>query len=117
MTTASVLWASLRDLVIAVGRRLIGKLLRRVALRWAHRRIAVLRDQLLHLRKNAPAWRVRWIKARLSVWERVAHWAEYNELNVSRERLCACRDIAKKEGIPMDSPDDVEPKRAPRRAA
>jgi hypothetical protein len=114
MSVGALLWSSLRELVVAVGRRLIGKLLRRIAYRWALRRCRVLVDRLRRVR---AVWRSEWIYARLKAWRRVVAWVEAREQQLTGEALCECSKIAKREGIPMDSPDDVEPKRAPRKAA
>jgi hypothetical protein len=116
MSVGALLWASLRELVVAVGRRLIGKLLRGIALRWAVRRLAALRKRFaaLLIRRAAP-WRLTWANRRIAMWDRVRLWTLVKPTD--REALCECSKIAKREGIPMDSPDDVEPKRAPRKAA
>lgn len=118
MTIGATLWATLKDLVIAVGRRLIGKLLRGIASRWARRRIVALGSRLARLLRShrTAAWRLRWIKARIALWTRIELWG-IAHMHVSREDLCECRKLAIKAGIPLDSPDDIEPKRAPRKAA
>jgi hypothetical protein len=127
MTIGAALWSSLRELVVAVGRRLIGKLLRGIARRWARRRLEKLWARYESVkRRSGAAWRLNWIMARIKIWERVEAWANRREDFVyvampgsanERAALCECSKLAKREGIPMDSPDDVEPKRAPRRAA
>jgi hypothetical protein len=117
MSVGALLWSSLRELVVAVGRRLIGWLLRGFAGRWAERRIQALvkRHKQLTARSFAAPWRLAWIGRRIAVWSKVKQWA--NTKFAERDALCECSKIAKREGIPMDSPDDVEPKRAPRKAA
>lgn len=113
MTIGATLWAALKDLVIAVGRRLIGKLMRGIASKWATRRLVALRKKLWTVRAQ---WRRNWIIARLSVWKRVREWAVTRQAP-AHDELCECRKLAIKAKIPMDSPDDIEPKRAPRKAA
>jgi hypothetical protein len=117
MSVGALLWSSLRELVVAVGRRLIGWLLRGFAARWAERRIQALvkRHEQLTARSFVAPWRLAWIGRRIAVWSKVKQWA--NTQFAERDALCECSKIAKREGIPMDSPDDVEPKKAPRKAA
>jgi hypothetical protein len=119
MSVGALLWSSLRELVVAVGRRLIGWLLRGFAARWARRRITFLKrkwNAIAGTRRATP-WRLRWLRARIELWRRVVDWVEDRGQQLERETLCECSKIAKREGIPMDSPDETEPKRAPRKAA
>jgi hypothetical protein len=127
MTIGATLWGSLRELVIAVGRKLIGWLLRGMARKWGWRRLHALWERYESVKKrNGASWRLNWIMARIRIWHRIIDFARaQGELGWMRKRpsplqrslLCECSKLAKKEGIPMDSPDDVEPKRKPRRAA
>lgn len=118
--TTSALWIGILPWLRKIGRWLIERLVQK-GTQWL---LAVMEDRIDAFKRRRArtklAWRKRWLLKRIFRWTKAHQWVSKLYTKYAAGTLVvecdACMRRARAERIPLVSPDDVEPKRAPKAA-